>query len=88
MAVGPRAKKRWLSIRLPLQPWVSLLDGVMGQGVRKQSPENWGGELGEGYGGKDMKWRKGRWGGWRVSRALLLQASQASLWSRTRGPLA
>lgn len=52
MAVGPRAKKRWLSMWLPLQPREGLLDGVMGQGVRKQSPENWGGGLGEGYGGR------------------------------------
>ena len=49
---GAQSKKRWLSMRLPFQPRESLLDGVMGQGLRKQSPENWGGELGEGYGGR------------------------------------
>lgn len=58
MAVGPRAKKRWLFMWLLLQPQESLLDGVMGGGLREQSPENWGRELRKGYGGR--RWNGGR----------------------------
>ena len=78
MAVGPRAKKRWLFMWLLLQPQESLLDGVMGGGLREQSPENWGRELRKGYGGR-------RWNGARSSAGACAGIVQEGSWGRWEG---